>query len=171
MFASKYWLTRSLPHFSACSTQLWIHTSSFVLLTFDMCTPRLRCTPEQLRQTKAPKLMEAHDGFFAPQSAQNLLHSWASTRRRRFFVLAAVAALSLRYVALMCDIVRVPAVRRALSWLLSSQSRSAISEAVACLRATQGLVGKTLRAHLAFSYDAYLLLLRAHAIASPKELD
>jgi len=45
------------------------HLSKFTDFILVMWTPRERCWPEHLRQTKVPKVMEAHLGVLPAQSA------------------------------------------------------------------------------------------------------
>ena len=49
--------------------------SKVVDLTFEQCTPNDRCTPEQFKQMKQPRLTEAHVGPLELQSAHLLFSS------------------------------------------------------------------------------------------------
>ena len=83
--ASQYALARRFPICCTKTTCSGSQVSSVVDLTLLQCTPSERCTPEQLRQMKQPRLTDAHVGPRAPQSAQRLLSSCfssaCSTRR------------------------------------------------------------------------------------------
>mmetsp|Transcript_54069 Transcript_54069/g.139659 ORF Transcript_54069/g.139659 Transcript_54069/m.139659 type:complete len:365 (+) Transcript_54069:603-1697(+) len=52
-------------------------TSSSSERTLEMCTPICRWTPEQAKHTTTPRLIDAHDGLDAPQSA----HCWLPSAR------------------------------------------------------------------------------------------
>lgn len=73
---SQYLFALPFPHLiidAICSS---VQESKSTDLTREMCTPKLRCTPEQRMQTNTPMFQEAHRGcLLRLQSAHDLLDS------------------------------------------------------------------------------------------------
>lgn len=72
------------PDFSMHASCSADHESIVALRTKLTCTPRDRCTPEQLRQRKMPWLTDAQSGFVVEQSAHVRLVSSCDSAWRIF---------------------------------------------------------------------------------------